>query len=120
MTTLLLTSGTTSKPNLRSHAVLNAGNVEIDMKHFKAVLEQEFKNKDVSLEFLGDRALVAIQGPKAAGMVQKLVKEDLSKVNFMTMFATKLQHLNIDAILCRCGYTGTPGLTEARMALKSA
>jgi aminomethyltransferase len=85
---------------------MNAGNVDVDMKHFNDVLEKEFKGKDVRLQFLGDRALIAIQGPKAASMLQPLLKEDLKKVPFMSIFATTLQGLNVETIICRCGYTG--------------
>lgn len=86
---------------------MNAGNVDNDMSHFKRVLADEFAGKDVRLDFLADRSLIAIQGPKAAQMLQPLLDQDLMKVPFMSIFNAKLKGMNIDAIVCRCGYTGT-------------
>ena len=88
---------------------MNAGNTDVDLKHLNQLLESEFKGKDVRYEHLTDRSLVALQGPKAAQMLQQLVKEDLTKVAFMSIFNARLKHLDIDAIICRCGYTGEDG-----------
>lgn len=85
---------------------MNAGNVDNDMNHIKRVLEDEFSGKDIKIDFLGDRSLVALQGPKAAQMLQPLLDRDLMKVPFMSIFNAKLKGLDIDAIVCRCGYTG--------------
>jgi aminomethyltransferase len=91
------------------HAVMNAGNTDNDLAHMKKVHEMEFKGKDVRYEFLSNRSLIALQGPKAAEMLQPLLDQDLKKVPFMTIFNAKLKGLNADAIVCRCGYTGEDG-----------
>lgn len=91
------------------HAVMNAGNTDNDLAQFKKVLEAEFQGKDVRYEHLKDRSLIAIQGPKAAQMIQPLLDQDLNKVPFMHIFTAKLKGLNADAIVCRCGYTGEDG-----------
>lgn len=87
------------------HAVINAGNIDIDLAHFQQVMEERFKNKDVRYEVLQDHALIALQGPKAVELLQKLVKEDLSKMLFMNISNIELS-LGFTAIVCRCGYTG--------------
>lgn len=90
------------------HAVINAGNTEIDLAHFNKVLDERFQGKDVRFEILKDRALLALQGPKSMEILQELVEEDLTRMPFMSIMDTTLQGLNINAIICRCGYTGTP------------
>lgn len=88
------------------HAVINAGNTDIDLAHFDKILAEKFQGKDVRYEVLKGRALVALQGPASMGILQKFLKEDLTKMPFMSIIDTKLQGLNINAIICRCGYTG--------------
>jgi aminomethyltransferase len=88
------------------HAVINAGNTDIDLAHFDRILAEKFQGKDVRYEVLKDRALVALQGPASMSVLQKFLKEDLTKMPFMSIIDTKLQGLNVNAIICRCGYTG--------------
>jgi aminomethyltransferase len=89
------------------HAVINAGNTDIDLAHFNKVLDEKFQGKDVRFEVLKNRALVALQGPQSMAILQKFLKEDLTKMPFMSIIDTKLVALNnMHAIICRCGYTG--------------
>ena len=48
--------------------VINAGNVDKDLKHMNYVLESEFnsKKKDVKLVYRKDLSQVALQGPASA------------------------------------------------------
>jgi aminomethyltransferase len=88
------------------HAVINAGNTDIDLAHFDQVLEERFQGKDVRYEVLKDRALLALQGPASMDILQNFVEEDLTQMPFMTIIETELKDLGITAIICRCGYTG--------------
>lgn len=71
---------------------------------------QEFKSnkKDVAIEYVDDRGLVALQGPLAAAVLQQHVPYDLSKQPFMTSRLTQV--VGVDACrVTRCGYTGEDG-----------
>ena len=92
-----------------SHAVINAGNTDTDLAHFNHVLEEKFSGRDVRMEVLEGRVLIALQGPRAMDILQKLVREDLKKMGFMTIANMKMPELGIEAIVCRCGYTGEDG-----------
>ncbi len=56
------------------------------------------------------RALLAIQGPEAAGLLQKFTNEDLSKITFGNTKYLKLSLIGADVRLARSGYTGEDGL----------
>eukprot|EP01112_Ceratiomyxa_fruticulosa_P021556 TRINITY_DN762_c0_g1_i4.p1 TRINITY_DN762_c0_g1~~TRINITY_DN762_c0_g1_i4.p1 ORF type:complete len:397 (+),score=95.18 TRINITY_DN762_c0_g1_i4:171-1361(+) len=87
------------------YIVVNAGCADKDIAHLNSAL-QKFKG-DVKMDLIQDHSLIALQGPSAASILQSLVKEDLSNINFMT------SHLmNVNGIPCRvtrCGYTGEDG-----------
>lgn len=81
--------------------VFNAACKDKDVAHFTGLL-----SASTSLELLDDRALVALQGPKAVAVLQQLAPECASLV-FMTG-----EHMSIDGIECyvtRSGYTGEDG-----------
>lgn len=81
--------------------VVNAACKAQDIAHLKANLPS-----DVSLEIIEDRALLAIQGPKAVevlGTLNPLVKE----MHFMD--ALKLPLLGVECYVSRSGYTGEDG-----------
>lgn len=88
------------------YQVINAGCAPKDIKHFE---EQMAKFPgEVKMEVLWDsRGLYAIQGPKAAEVVQRLSGTDLTKFAFGDTF-----WLTIEGAKClvqRCGYTGEDG-----------
>eukprot|EP00959_Pyramimonas_sp_CCMP1952_P463204 9484517-Pyramimonas_sp.AAC.2 len=65
------------------------------------------KGKDVSMEIHDERSLLALQGPNAVKTVQKMTKEDLSKMYFSDF---KRMDLNgIPVWITRTGYTGEDG-----------
>lgn len=83
------------------YMVLNAGCRDKDLAHIR---EQHSKySGDVNITVHDDRSLLALQGPKAAEVLQPLVQEDLSKVYFSNF----RQGLNIagasDCFLTRTG-----------------
>jgi len=89
--------------------VVNAGCAEKDIAHISNSLSS-FKG-DVKFERI-DKSLLALQGPSAEKVVQALVKEDLSKMPFMTSKETKLTVHGgtiIPVRISRCGYTGEDG-----------
>ncbi|XP_037540906.1 aminomethyltransferase, mitochondrial [Nematolebias whitei] len=91
------------------YVVSNAGCADKDSALLKARLA-EFKaaGLDVELEFL-DEALVALQGPTMSRVLQEGLKDDLSKLTFMTSTLTSVFGIP-GCRLTRCGYTGEDGV----------
>lgn len=81
--------------------VVNAGCKDADIAHLKAKL-----NHRCEIEVLADRALVALQGPKAAAVFARLAPES-AKLKFMS--GARLKATGFDIIATRSGYTGEDG-----------
>jgi aminomethyltransferase len=81
--------------------VVNAGRKVVDYAHLRANLPS-----DVRLETTDDRALLAIQGPKAAEVVTRHCP-GAGELGFMT--ARNTQFDGLDCALSRSGYTGEDG-----------
>eukprot|EP00928_Gymnodinium_smaydae_P061627 TRINITY_DN45668_c0_g1_i1.p2 TRINITY_DN45668_c0_g1~~TRINITY_DN45668_c0_g1_i1.p2 ORF type:complete len:445 (+),score=112.15 TRINITY_DN45668_c0_g1_i1:71-1336(+) len=89
------------------YQVINAGCAPKDLKHFETELGKF--GGDVKMEVLwDDRGLFALQGPKAAEVVQRLSPgTDFSKVVFgQTIWAPVG---GTQCMVSRCGYTGEDG-----------
>merc|ERR1712070_1235554 len=70
------------------------------------------KAGDASLEMLPQNGILALQGPKAACVLQSLVpKEDLSKMAFMA--AKRMEVAGLECMVARSGYTGEDGFEIA-------
>ena len=71
------------------YVVSNAGCRHKDIPLMVA-REQEMKaqGKDVTLEFIEDRGLVALQGPTMMQCLQPLTSTDLTQLSFMTSVLT--------------------------------
>lgn len=84
------------------YMVLNAGCRDKDLAH---ITTQHSKfTGDVQITVHDDRSLLALQGPKAAEVLQPLVKEDLSKVYF-SHFRQGFSIAGVsDCFLTRTGY----------------
>ena len=84
--------------------VFNASNREKDSNW----LIQDSKDFNVKINQLSDEvAMLAVQGPNAAKILQKLAVEDLSKIE---RFKCGNAHLaGVDVFLARTGYTGEDG-----------
>lgn len=91
--------------NEKYYLVVNAANVD---KDFKWILE-ESKKFDVEVKNVSDETgQVAVQGPKAEEVVQKLTDEDLSKITFFT-FKDGVEIAGKKCLISRTGYTGEDG-----------
>lgn len=94
-----------SKRSDHIHIVSNAGNSEIVWDWLTKHLD---KNIDVKLERLTDKGLIALQGPKAAKVLQKSVDVDLSNIEFMNTCDSNIKGIG-HCQITRCGYTGEDG-----------
>jgi aminomethyltransferase len=85
-------------------AVVNAANIDKDVEWIEKHADGEVEVKNISAE----TAQLAIQGPLAERILQKLTSEDLSQIKF---FRFK-QDVDLDgskALVSRTGYTGEDG-----------
>jgi aminomethyltransferase len=67
-----------------------------------------------------DWALIAVQGPKATPILQRLTETDLTPLKYYSIAASKVA--DVSAYLCRTGYTGEDGfevLVSADQAAKA-
>jgi aminomethyltransferase len=83
--------------------VLNASNTTKDIAWLRSNLIEGVEIKDIK----DKKTLIAIQGPKAQEIVQKLSNTDLNKIGHHKI--TKAKLLGFDAIIARTGYTGEDG-----------
>lgn len=93
------------------YVVSNAGRLEVDKKHMRETSETlKKRGKDVNVEFwdVSQRALIAVQGPKAVSAVQSLTDVPLGDLMFMTSRTGQL--LDTECRITRCGYTGEDGV----------
>lgn len=95
------------------YMVINAGHEEIDLPHIKKHMDAFVSaGGDVSFETLPNNGILALQGPTAAAVLQKLVTEDLAQMNFM--HAKPMDVAGIDGcFVARSGYTGEDGFEIA-------
>lgn len=92
------------------YIVSNAGRLEVDKQHMKETSEIFRKNgKDVTVNFWDatERALIALQGPKAAKNLQTLTDLPLSELMFMMSRVGSVA--GVECRVTRCGYTGEDG-----------
>jgi len=83
---------------------INAGNIATDLEWIRA----QAKGFDVTVtDRSDDFALLAVQGPKAAGIVQSLTSVDLSTVKYYHF--TEGNVAGVPCIISRTGYTGEDG-----------
>lgn len=84
------------------YMVLNAGCADKDLAHIEE--QAEAANYDIEFAVHSDRSLLALQGPKAASVLQPLVGIDLSKVYF-SHFREGVAIAGVeDCFLTRTGY----------------
>ncbi len=81
--------------------VVNASRFDVDLPHMQAKM-----GADLEIEVLTDRALIALQGPKAAAALADLSPE-VAAMPFMSAKTITLD--GIETLVNRCGYTGEDG-----------
>ena len=83
--------------------VLNAARKQEDIKWITQHL-----HGSQALEEFPDRALIAIQGPKAESVLNNLFKDDVSELGYMTAMNASLKDDTL-VFISRLGYTGEDG-----------
>lgn len=94
------------------HLVSNAARRPQDQKLLEeAQAAMRAKGKDVDIRFLNpeERALLAVQGPDTAKVLQPLTDVDLSRLYFMESTLATVAGVS-DCRITRCGYTGEDGV----------
>eukprot|EP00124_Ichthyophonus_hoferi_P002325 Ihof_evm6s153 gene=Ihof_evmTU6s153 len=90
------------------YVVCNAGCAEKDLTHFEEhAAAYRAQGGDVNIEVLTN-SLVALQGPKSAEVLRKLVDFDLSKFYFLNGVDATVGGVK-GCRITRCGYTGEDG-----------
>ncbi|RWS27932.1 aminomethyltransferase-like isoform X1 [Leptotrombidium deliense] len=91
------------------YVVSNAGCRDKDLQLMHTQLDAfKRRGKDVTLEHLDDTfSLIALQGPTAQKVLQKLVKYNVSEQYFM--FSRLADVCGTQCRITRCGYTGEDG-----------
>ncbi|ADU29949.1 glycine cleavage system aminomethyltransferase GcvT [Evansella cellulosilytica] len=84
--------------------VVNASNIEKDYEWLKQHATEKVEVINVSNQY----AQIAVQGPLAESITQKLTKEDLSTITFFK-FREGVVVANKDVLISRTGYTGEDG-----------
>lgn len=83
--------------------VVNANNIAKDLGWLQEHLQEEAEVLDIS----EDTALLALQGPRAADILQPLTNTDLSTLKYYHF--TSGQVGGLDCLISRTGYTGEDG-----------
>ena len=87
------------------YIVINAGNVEKDLEWMK----KQSEGYDLDLVNLSDEtAELALQGPKAQFILQKLTDKNLDDVGFFYC-ARDVEIAGVNCLISRTGYTGEDG-----------
>lgn len=90
-----------SRHNDFLHLVVNASRKALDTEHIRARAPA-----DVTLETLDNHALIALQGPASAGILQAIIP-DVADMVFMDSRALVID--GIPCLISRSGYTGEDG-----------
>eukprot|EP00769_Ergobibamus_cyprinoides_P000994 gnl/Ergobibamus_cyprinoides/20.p1 GENE.gnl/Ergobibamus_cyprinoides/20~~gnl/Ergobibamus_cyprinoides/20.p1 ORF type:complete len:389 (+),score=164.70 gnl/Ergobibamus_cyprinoides/20:48-1169(+) len=88
-----------------AYMVINAGCKDKDVAHILSSLDAS--GMDVTVTDVSERALIALQGPKASAVLQQHVPFDLSRQHFMSHYRSEIA--GVEAWVTRCGYTGEDG-----------
>lgn len=109
---LMVTRLPATEDDGRLFVVVNAARKHVDYAHMRAGLPA-----DVRLEMVEDRALVALQGPKAEAVMGRHCP-DAVPMSFMTAIRARFD--GIDVHVSRSGYTGEDGFEISVAATDAA
>ncbi|MFC3882891.1 glycine cleavage system aminomethyltransferase GcvT [Bacillus songklensis] len=84
--------------------VVNAANIQKDFKWLQQHVSGDVMLRNVS----DDIAQLALQGPVAEGVLQKLTTENLGEIKFFR-FKDDVELVGVKALVSRTGYTGEDG-----------
>jgi len=94
------------------YMVINAGHEEKDLPHIQKYMDEFVAaGGDVSMETLAENGILALQGPKAAEVLQRHVTDDLKQMAFMS--AKPMTVAGMECFVSRSGYTGEDGFEIA-------
>jgi aminomethyltransferase len=97
--------------------IVNGACKHKDWAYFLKTKDTEFSSAGdkLRLEFPQVNALIALQGPRAAEVLQNVIGTslDLSKMDFMTATMQNIKKINAECMISRCGYTGEDGFEIA-------
>lgn len=99
----------TNKPD-HIFLVVNGACKHGDMAHIQKHMEayNAKHGSDLRMKYIDDRALIALQGPKAMDVLSQYTEgADLSQLAFMTTANAKVN--GVHCWVTRCGYTGEDG-----------
>ena len=87
--------------------VINAANIDRDLARWEE-LRKRRSDLDVTVRNVSDEfGMIAIQGPNAESIAQKVIDIDLSQVAYFTLFEGTIA--GVPARIARTGYTGEDG-----------
>jgi aminomethyltransferase len=95
--------------NLIRNLVINGANKEKDLIHMEKVRQMIFSKSDITIEHRTEDALIALQGPKSAQILQKYLKTDLNSIYFNNFVKETIPQFKAEFIFYRTGYTGEDG-----------
>ncbi|HEV2740094.1 MAG TPA: glycine cleavage system aminomethyltransferase GcvT [Candidatus Elarobacter sp.] len=85
--------------------VVNAGNADKMWAHVSGNLSGDVKATNLH----GDRALIAIQGPRSVEWLQPYIEADLASMKYYACAETRVKGLREPVVIARTGYTGEDG-----------
>lgn len=87
--------------------VVNASNTDKDFTHIQNALKNYSGNKPSVKNLSSEYSQIAIQGPKAESILQKLTETDLKTIK--TYWCREGKILGTPSVIARTGYTGEDG-----------
>lgn len=101
--------------------IVNGACKHKDWAYFQKVQEEEFArsavNGQLKLEFVKSNALIALQGPRAAEVLEHVLgigdSLDLKKMGFLNATNHVIKAIDAECMISRCGYTGEDGFEIA-------